>query len=589
MRNTPKSLNEELNRMKRLMSFEVDENSHDVLSENFVKKSTISEQVDLDAPVEVTAQTKTYSEKQKETLKSLQKMDANNETIKSIMESGIGTYLGNLTKENFTAVWSIWPKLGSALSKRANIKNMFKYFKKAGTLEIKQGSNQALGGWKMKIPTVGDRVVYKKNGKFLVSESDKDFLEGFNKETLTRWANNKQPYLLGVASPTRNSNGILKFVITNGKNNVPDFYDNAKKSWPDPKQTNVKDANNMKGKSVDREFKRNYSADFWVGDFPKGEFLRDVDGGLDVLKVLEKQIDWEKLPQCSSGGKIIEIPYLIYLGIDPDLNDNILLGYNGLGKKTKKTFKLCGEEKDTTTDPIEVDDYVGGKSELDFVTGSHIDEKTPGSIDNWVGEEIENLKEYINGQLKDLGKGESVSLNMGPITLTSSASNSWNGKTLDPVNLTTEKPAAVTDDASKNKNLAYDRGATMITKFTEKLKEAKNSGDFENVEFNDEMVIQWQVADTGGKTGSGEWVKVTVGGGGSGTKKTTKTTPGTNMELGFTKTSSVWYAYDESLSRKMTHPNNFGSKIINVLSSLGLTRTKSSVVNQAKNHGYQDK
>jgi hypothetical protein len=38
MRNTPKSLNEELNRMKRLMSFEVDENSHDVLSENFVNE-----------------------------------------------------------------------------------------------------------------------------------------------------------------------------------------------------------------------------------------------------------------------------------------------------------------------------------------------------------------------------------------------------------------------------------------------------------------------------------------------------------------------------------------------------------------------
>jgi hypothetical protein len=44
MRNTPKSLNEELNRMKRLMTFNVSENSHDVLSENFVKKSTISEQ-----------------------------------------------------------------------------------------------------------------------------------------------------------------------------------------------------------------------------------------------------------------------------------------------------------------------------------------------------------------------------------------------------------------------------------------------------------------------------------------------------------------------------------------------------------------
>ena len=44
MRNTPKSLNEELNRMKKLMTFNVSENSHDVLSENFVKKSTISEQ-----------------------------------------------------------------------------------------------------------------------------------------------------------------------------------------------------------------------------------------------------------------------------------------------------------------------------------------------------------------------------------------------------------------------------------------------------------------------------------------------------------------------------------------------------------------
>jgi hypothetical protein len=46
MRNTPKGLNEELNRMKKLMTFNVSENSHDVLSENFVKKSTISEQYD---------------------------------------------------------------------------------------------------------------------------------------------------------------------------------------------------------------------------------------------------------------------------------------------------------------------------------------------------------------------------------------------------------------------------------------------------------------------------------------------------------------------------------------------------------------
>ena len=30
------SLNEELNRMKKLMNFDISENSHDVLSENFV-------------------------------------------------------------------------------------------------------------------------------------------------------------------------------------------------------------------------------------------------------------------------------------------------------------------------------------------------------------------------------------------------------------------------------------------------------------------------------------------------------------------------------------------------------------------------
>ena len=39
MRNTPKGLNEELNRMKKLMNFDISENSHDVLSENFVKNA----------------------------------------------------------------------------------------------------------------------------------------------------------------------------------------------------------------------------------------------------------------------------------------------------------------------------------------------------------------------------------------------------------------------------------------------------------------------------------------------------------------------------------------------------------------------
>ena len=38
MRNTPKSLNEELMKMRKLMNFDISENSHDVLSENFVNE-----------------------------------------------------------------------------------------------------------------------------------------------------------------------------------------------------------------------------------------------------------------------------------------------------------------------------------------------------------------------------------------------------------------------------------------------------------------------------------------------------------------------------------------------------------------------
>ena len=39
MRDTPKSLNEELMKMRKLMNFDISENSHDVLSENFVKNA----------------------------------------------------------------------------------------------------------------------------------------------------------------------------------------------------------------------------------------------------------------------------------------------------------------------------------------------------------------------------------------------------------------------------------------------------------------------------------------------------------------------------------------------------------------------
>ena len=44
MRNTPKGLNEELMKMRKLMDFDISENSHDVLSESNVEKSILSEE-----------------------------------------------------------------------------------------------------------------------------------------------------------------------------------------------------------------------------------------------------------------------------------------------------------------------------------------------------------------------------------------------------------------------------------------------------------------------------------------------------------------------------------------------------------------
>lgn len=48
MKNTPKGLNEELMKMRKLMDFDISKNSHDVLSESNIRKSVLSEQGDPD-------------------------------------------------------------------------------------------------------------------------------------------------------------------------------------------------------------------------------------------------------------------------------------------------------------------------------------------------------------------------------------------------------------------------------------------------------------------------------------------------------------------------------------------------------------
>ena len=42
---SPQNINEEVNKMRRLMNFDISQNSHDVLSESNIEKSVLSEQL----------------------------------------------------------------------------------------------------------------------------------------------------------------------------------------------------------------------------------------------------------------------------------------------------------------------------------------------------------------------------------------------------------------------------------------------------------------------------------------------------------------------------------------------------------------
>jgi len=586
-----KNLSEERIRMRKLMGFTYKDNSHEVLSEENIKKAILKEQ--NQNVLGTTDDTETTPELTgKEMAEKLNKMPASNENIKSAMKAAIGTYGDHtiIDNESFSAVWGVWPNLGKALSVRAKLKTMWNYYDKAGQLGLKLMGKT--GGWNNVLPTINGGVIArnKSTGEFMAFSSTEKFIKDFNKLTLQKWANNKEYYYIGYDTSVLagSSARTILFVVSkinpkfNGAYYGPNFYNGAEWKWE------------IKGQK--------YAADFMVGS-SGDNFLKDQPGGPDAIKELTKIVDIEKLMSAPAPGKSAKkypIKYVSYLPISPVYSDlNIIFGYHQLIAKGEKTKNIVADKTDTDIQPIEIKDYVGTSSvdggvPITFKTGK-FDEGSAPLMEKWISNEINSLETYINSQLENLPPGEEVTLNMGPITLTSSASNSWNGKTLEPLGIQTHTNFG-TGDAGSNNELAYNRGNTMITAFKAALDAAKAGGRFKNVNFADDMVIKWQIADTGGKVDSdpnrdaslpkGQWVKVTVGGGGKGTKTTKTTTPGATIRTGESQLNTVQYKYSPSPGIMKWHPNKKKSKVVNsIFGFLGLTRTDAQNANYAEKHG----
>jgi len=585
-----KLISEESARIIKMMGFDYKDNSHEVLSEQNIRKSILKEQDNVLGTDDTETTPKLTG---KEMAAKLNKMPASNENIKSAMKAAIGTYGDHtvIDNESFSAVWGVWPNLGKALSVRAKLKTMWNYYDKAGQLKLKMMNVSP--GWNNVLPTVNGGVITRNSstGEFLAFTSPEAFIKNFNKLTLQKWANNKKYFYLGYdtsvleGSPAR----IINFVVSkiNPKHNGiyygPNFYNGAEWKWE------------IEGKK--------YAADFMVGGYREA-FLRDQPGGPDAIKALTQIVDIEKLMTAPAPGKTYKkstINYVSYLEISPVFSDlNIIFGYHQLVDKGEKTKNIVADKTDTDIQPIEIKDYVGTSSvggggvPITFATGK-FDAGSAPLMKKWITNEIDSLETYINSQLENLPPGEEVTLNMGPITLTSSASNSWNGKTLEPLGIQTHTNFG-TGDAGSNNELAYNRGNTMITAFKAALDAAKAGGRFKNVNFADDMVIQWQIADTGGKVDSdpnrdaslpkGQWVKVTVGGGGKGTKTTETFTPGATIRTGESQLNTVEYKYLPSPGIMKWHPNKKKSKVVNsIFGFLGLTRTDAQNANYAEKHG----
>jgi len=586
-----KNLNEEIIRMRQIFNFKISDNAHDVLSDEFTQKSLIKEQDNVLGPSDDTETAPKLPTK--EMVAELKGMPASNENIKSAMKAAIGTYGDHtiIDNESFSAVWGVWPNLGKALSVRADLKSMWNYYDKAGQLALKMMNVSP--GWNNVLPTVNGGVITRNSstGEFLAFTSPEAFIKDFNKLTLQKWANNKKYYYLGYdtsvleGSPARTINFVVSKINPkfNGPYYGPNFYNKAEWKWE------------IKGQK--------YAADFMVGS-SGDNFLKDQDGGPDVIKVLTNIVDIEKLKSAPAPGKSAKkypIKYVSYLEISPVFSNlNIIFGYHQLVAKGEKTKNIVADKTDIDIKPIKIKDYMGTSSvdgggvPITFKTGKFDGGSAP-LMKDWITNEINSLETYINSQLENLPPGEKVTLNMGPITLTSSASNSWNKKTLKPLGIQTHTNFG-TGDAGSNNELAYNRGNTMITAFKDALDTAKAGGRFKNINFADDMVIQWQIADTGGKVDTdptrdasipkGQWVKVTVGGGGKGTKTIETTTPGATIRTGESQLNTVQYKYSPSPGIMKWHPNKKKSKVVNsIFGFLGLTRTDAQNANYAEKHG----
>jgi len=112
-------LAKETARIKNMMGFDYKDNSHEVLSEQNIRKAILKEQTTRDPEKdEVGDVPQTPPISKKEMKKELLAKGATNENIKGAMEAAVGTYKDRavVSKDGVTKIWSIWPNLGESLA-----------------------------------------------------------------------------------------------------------------------------------------------------------------------------------------------------------------------------------------------------------------------------------------------------------------------------------------------------------------------------------------------------------------------------------------------------------------------------------------
>ena len=564
-----KNLSDQITRMQKLWGFTYKENSHDILSEEVIKKS-LGEQMKgthygstLKGPVG-----------EEITVTSLKKVPATNATIKEAMELGVDYKGWSFKLEDVNRLWATFPNLGEALKKRAKIKTMYDYWDKAGNMSMDETKNKAVT-----IYSIGGSVILNsgkpgtKDVKFEVIPLN-TFVSNYNTTQLGRWANKERIQQI-QSTPKNNwkSNGI---VIRTGMAYQEGFHKGS------PKVVNTYQA--KKGGKM-KTF-------VTMVTLPSGKALTSVEGGQGVLDLLNKAYDNFGMDEWNTATTpvINGIPFMT-MRYRTDLGsgnwNNSLYGLYTVGSETTVTQAGIEDETTTTKTPFT---YPGKEwSETSgFDPGKFNVEDSP-KAQAFIDKIVNDISDYAEGK-------ENVQI--GPIEIISSASNKYGGEVSSTHDNDGNPIAGVEDDfhakptgsdnSSKNKIIAYNRGRSLIKALNHSIEELKKKG---NINFDD-VTFSWRITDTGGEYDKdrkethqkkGQYVFVKITGAGTGTDVDTEEIPGSKIKIGVQQTKSIYYNYEMSPGKLAKHPNAKFADVANFIQTLfGGGRTKQTPVNQVK-------